>query len=214
MPDKLVTAGAKHEISVALLCCGALITTPAKFDVFKACCMRYVSLKLLRRTMAQAPTMSSMNVRALVAFGASALQAVLSSPFFVAYIHKVYIEGVNLDHSHIADMLSSALYVARHTPVFIMTRRMPSLADSPGYVDTSFRWSHPTIRPWGSNLPLQCPACGSLASLRTKQVPNGSITTTCLNPSCSEVRTYHRPAEAKVVRNGEVGHWLVEVGTS
>ena len=162
----------------------------------------------------EAPTTTSMNVRALVAFGASALQAVLSSPFFVAYIHKVYIEGVTLDHSHIADMLSSALYIARHMPVFIMTCQLCAPADSTGYADASFRWSHPTIRPWGCNLPLQCPACGSLASLRSKQGVKGSITTTCLNPTCCEVRTYHRPADAKVVKNGEVGHWLVRVGTS
>ena len=50
MPDKLVTAGGKHEVSVALLCCGALLTTPAKFDVFKACCRRYVGVRFFRAT--------------------------------------------------------------------------------------------------------------------------------------------------------------------
>ncbi|KAI0746120.1 hypothetical protein C8Q76DRAFT_790416 [Earliella scabrosa] len=103
IPAKLKSAGQQHDVTVALLCCGGLLNTPGKFDAFMGCCMR-------------------MKVRTLIAFGASAVQAVLASPFFVAYIHKVYIEGVILDQSHIADMLTSALYMARHTPVFIMTR--------------------------------------------------------------------------------------------
>ena len=152
-------------------------------------------------------------MRTLIAFGASAVQAVLATPFFVAYIHKVYIEGVILDYSHIADMLSSALYMARHTPVFLMTRSGRG-TDQTTYKKTWFTWSHPTIRPWGRQLPLQCAACGSLASLRCKQMEHGSIATTCLNTSCGDVRTYHRAPEMTVVRNGELGHWLARVVTS
>ena len=152
-----------------------------------------------------------MNAKTLLAFGATAVQAVLTTPFFVAYVHKAYIEGVTLDESHIGDMLSSALYVARHTPVFMMNRSGEPLGEKSSYRCVSYTWSHPTIRPWGSHLPLQCPGCGALASLRCKQLDKGTIATTCMNTRCEERRIYPKPADVRVVKHGEVGHWLARV---
>ena len=147
-----------------------------------------------------------MHVQRVLAFGAVAVQAALSVPFFIAFVHKVYIEGSRFDRTHIGELLASSVYLARHTTVVIMTR---GVAGSQGTLDVAeYVWAHPTIQPWGHELPLQCPSCGALSSLACTVHSKGVIVTTCRAHSCEYQREYMKDASWTLVKSGEGGRWM------
>ncbi|KAI0710768.1 hypothetical protein C8Q76DRAFT_694785 [Earliella scabrosa] len=135
--QKLQTAGQRHEVTMVLLCCGSLVAKPGKLN----------DLKLIGERM---------HVQRVLAFGAVAVQAALSVPFFIAFVHKVYIEGSRFDRTHIGELLASSVYLARHTTVVIMTR---GVAGSQGTLDVA--------------------DCGALSSLACTVHSKGVIVTTC-----------------------------------
>ena len=58
-----------------------------------------------------------------IAFGAESLQVAFTLPFFVAFVFKVYIEGVPFDDAHMGELLSSSVMLARHTTVYVFMRQ-------------------------------------------------------------------------------------------
>ncbi|KAI0735634.1 hypothetical protein C8Q76DRAFT_690230 [Earliella scabrosa] len=174
IPHKLQEAGKDHNVTLVMLCCGAMLAFRDKF----------------------------------------AAHAALGAPFFVAFVHRVYIEGVPLDEAHLGDLLGSSLYLARHTPVIVLTRssaERTAREDVVSLTVTQYLWSHPTIRPWGSALPLQCPTCGGLSSFKCTQGPGGATVSTCLVPGCMYKRTYEKPATVNFLKGGEGGRWMTRL---
>ena len=138
-----------------------------------------------------------MGARHVIAFGSAALQAALSVHFFMAFVHKIYIEGVALDRSHIGELLTSSLYLARHSSVVVMgfASRKP-IQRSPGYLQIDhYTWTHKTIRPWGSDMPLQCSTCGSLASLQARTTNGGVVEAKCSRSACGHSLRFEQPHE-------------------
>ncbi|KAI0691560.1 hypothetical protein C8Q76DRAFT_803105 [Earliella scabrosa] len=135
-------AGTRFHVTLAMLSCGALVSSAVQLRSLKSCAER-------------------MNVHTVIAFGASALQVAFTSPFFLAYVHRVYIEGIRADREHLGEMLSSSPYLARHTSVVIMTRidEVPLQHDvaAPSRLRVEeFIWTHPTIKPWGIRTSCRC----------------------------------------------------------
>ncbi|TFK77558.1 hypothetical protein K466DRAFT_608040 [Polyporus arcularius HHB13444] len=149
-----------------------------------------------------------MQVQRVVCFGAAALQACMSVPFFMSFVSSVYIDGVNLDHTHFARLLSCASMLNRHSTVLLYARKTP---DQPALQLNKYRWSHKTVRPWGEELPLQCPECGSIASLKIKAGQGADLHGTCEMTGCPFTRTYTRPNGHTAVKSVEQGAWLVSV---
>ena len=129
-----------------------------------------------------------MQVQRVIAFKAVAVQAALVAPFFLVFIHKVVIEGVRWDSHHIADILASSVYLSRHSAVVIMTRHGRDVSVPCSLEVTEYVWTHPRIRPWGSEIPLQCPACGALASLVCRTHAHGTVFTACRGEMCTYAR--------------------------
>ena len=147
-----------------------------------------------------------MHVQRVLAFAAVAVQAALSVPFFIAFVHKVYIEGARLDRTHIGELLASSVYLARHTSVVIMVRQ--GSASLCALDVAEYIWAHPTIQPWGHELPLQCPSCGALSSLACTVHAKGVVITTCRARSCDYKREYVKDASWTMVKSGEGGRWM------
>ena len=118
---------------------------------------------------------------------------------------KAYVEGVNMDGTHIAEMLTSAVFLVRHTTVLIMT---PKRNNQEGYElqICEYIWHHPTIRPFGHKLPRQCPQCGFLMSFTSERAPKDVIKMLC---DCGHVLVFNKPQGCELVKGGEGGKWMV-----
>ncbi|TFK79028.1 hypothetical protein K466DRAFT_606454 [Polyporus arcularius HHB13444] len=153
---------------------------------------------------------SQMRMQRVVCFGAAALQVPLTVPFFMGFAISVYIEGVNLDHSHFTRLLSSASMLNHHTTVVLYTR---VAANQPVLLLNNYRWSHHTVWPYGEELPLQCPDCSLLASLKIKAGQGDKLHGTCEQKGCGFSCAYALSEGYKVVKAIEQGAWLVSVET-
>lgn len=145
----------------------------------------------------------------MVAFGAHALQAAFSGAFFLAFVQKVYLEGVALDREHVGELLSCSLYLGRHTPVVIMRRAVPRDSDVHRLIIEELKWSHVALRPWGDEIPIQCPLCGALGSLKCKQAGSGVTESFCSVPGCRYKVVHTKPDHWKTIRSGEGGQWSI-----
>ena len=154
-----------------------------------------------------------MNAKYLFGFGATGVQACLTTPLFVMFVHKVYLEGVTPDHHHVGEILASSPHVARHTSVVLMRRPSRLTVDSSSASDKlvvdEFRWTHPTLRPWGAEVPIQCPTCGAVSSLKSKQHHGGAIVVACQAQGCEYTLTHTKPAELQLIHGGDGGTWTV-----
>ena len=156
-----------------------------------------------------------MHARHVIAFGAAALQAALSAHFFVVFVHKIYIEGVLLDRHHVGEILNSSVYIARHSSVVVMSypfRKPIPLASGYLHID-EYAWTHPSIRPWGQELPLQCPSCGALASLRARSTGGGRIDARCSRDACGNALHFLQPEDWRTIKGGEGGAWSIRPST-
>ena len=157
-----------------------------------------------------------MNAKYVLAFGAEGVQACLTAPFFLMFVHKVYLEGVNADQQHIGDILASAGHLGRHTSVLLMRHRwgpaqgaQTIAAASKKLVIEDYRWTHSTLRPWGTEIPIQCPTCGALGSLKCKQGQHGAVIVRCHGQDCKYTHTHEKPREWQLVHGGDGGSWAV-----
>ena len=155
-----------------------------------------------------------MGIANAVAFGASVIQSAFCAPFFLAFVHKIYLEGMRMDRDHMGELLAPSIFLGRHTSVIILTRQGTSHpAETLGPLQQhEYVWSHPTIRPFGVELPVQCPLCGSLASLRCRATEE-LVRVRCGSKNCSFVHTYSRPPGLTMIKSGEGGQWVERFGT-
>lgn len=121
---------------------------------------------------------------------------------------KHYIEGVTLDHAKIAELLQSALFMHRHTAVLMMTRQAPVGSADDSMASVEFKWHHPTIRPWGNEVPRQCPECGRLGFMKFNQ-DRHIINIQCKADDCSFSMSYVRARDTDSVKVGNLGEWMV-----
>ncbi|RPD52090.1 hypothetical protein L227DRAFT_618104 [Lentinus tigrinus ALCF2SS1-6] len=187
IPDKLMMAGAKHDVTVALLSCGSLVEISTQRE----------TLKMLAQ---------GMQVQRVIAFGAHAVQAYFTSSFFTCYATTILIEGVFLNDTHFARLLQASPLLTRHSSVLLFTRQ----DSSKGLLHVKeFRWGHPTIQPYGNALPLQCPMCGRIYTWAFKAGKNGEQRVRCNGPGCGYSFQYTKGADQIPIRSGELGTWFM-----
>lgn len=146
----------------------------------------------------------SMKATRVIAFAATAVQAVLTGPFFISFAYRVYIEGVPLSDSTISTLLDQSIFLGRHTAVWIFSRHPSSIA---GTLTVSvYKWTEETIRPYGEDIGLQCTACGGLSCRKGSADDQFTITVKC--ESCTFAFKVKRPeGQVKLKRKGEKGIW-------
>ncbi|RPD67677.1 hypothetical protein L226DRAFT_577046, partial [Lentinus tigrinus ALCF2SS1-7] len=168
IPDRLMKAGANHEVNLAMLACGSLVQSTTQRDKLKHLAER-------------------MQVKRVIAFGASAVQACFTGSFFMSFATSVLIEGVVLDNTHLARLLDTSTLLARHTSVLIFARQR---AGDDHLQVKEYTWSHKCIQPWGQVLPMQCPECGSIYSFVVKSAHDGHQHARCSIKGCSYVTIF------------------------
>ena len=86
-------------------------------------------------------------------FTAPQLQPSLTAPFIMGFALKVLVERASVENC-LALLLPCATHICRHTDIVHIS------AQAGGQVkDTRYVWTHPKMRPWGHELPVQCPQC-------------------------------------------------------
>ncbi|KAI0351712.1 hypothetical protein OH77DRAFT_1592597 [Trametes cingulata] len=189
LPEDVRALFRMHTTSVFMLCCGALVKTPAALAALRS---NFASLRIPR----------------LLAFEAAAFQAAHTIPFFVTFVEKIIFENVNFSDVQMSNLLAHSLNLRRHSKVIMMSS---SHHDEARIVTTEYSWSHRSIRPHGELLPVQCPSCKGLFCFETTQ-KRGTTTlvTKCTRPACAYVKETEKCAGQQVLGGAE-GTWLKRV---
>ena len=169
------------------------------------CCSRCQSRLYLTLTF-------RMNATYVITLAAPEVQAALCASFYLAFVHKVYLDGVTPDRAHFGEMLAGCIHMARHTSIVVMRREahpQGGRTDASVLLVEEYKWSHSTLRPWGNEVPIQCPTCGALGSLKSKSGEKGFILVKCINASCRYVAKHSKPDDWQTIKSGEGGTWAV-----
>ncbi|RPD52045.1 hypothetical protein L227DRAFT_568855, partial [Lentinus tigrinus ALCF2SS1-6] len=157
MPDRLIQAGANHEVTLAMLACGSLVQSATQRKALKTLAER-------------------MQAERVIAWGAAAVQACYTGSFFISFATTVLIERMPLSHAIVARLLDSSTLLARHTSMLLWTRRSSTDKDLHA---NEYIWSHPRIQPWGNKLPMQCPDCRAIYTFKVKSVHDAETKAFC-----------------------------------
>lgn len=152
-----------------------------------------------------------MHVRYAFAFSATSLQASFTAPLFATFGLRHLIEGANVyetptsNLSQVVEFFSSATYLPRHTALVFLARVG---ADGGAVHVHEVRWSHPRIRPFGRELPLQC-VCGALRSFLVKNGRmTGEVIVKCRRDECNHTFVIKEKGGYQMTQAGEGGQWL------
>ena len=98
------------------------------------------------------------------AFTQASLQGSLLGTFFINYATQYYIEHVPLmQRNMMCELIASTVHVQHHTNIVVLQR------DDNGQLDVmELVWSLKMCLV-GQELPMQCPECGCLYSMKTRQ---------------------------------------------
>ncbi|RPD59555.1 hypothetical protein L227DRAFT_611791 [Lentinus tigrinus ALCF2SS1-6] len=187
IPPALMTAGAKHEVTLAMLACGSLVQSPTQRQTLKSLAER-------------------MQVERVFAFGASAVLACFTGSFFMSFASSVLIAGMVVDDAHLARLLDASTLLARHTSVLLFAREK---SGDHRLCVREYTWSHKKIQPWGQVLPMQCPSCRCVYTFVVKSGHDGHQHAYCSAKGCSYMSTYQKHADHVAIATGEQGAWMV-----
>ncbi|KAH7919746.1 hypothetical protein BV22DRAFT_1133620 [Leucogyrophana mollusca] len=170
--------------TVFLLACGTVVTLPDPFIAVQKKVTEY-------------------RFSSLWAFGAPGLHPNAVVPFVVAFCQRVVVEGAQ-PLKIIAKLLAASSRLNLHSDVLHISPATSSLhhAEVHRYV-----WSHKTIRPWGSSLPVQCPKCKCLKSWSSPTRQDNAYIFTCASGvgECQRKPSRQRFESRGVYRFVEVG---------
>ncbi|KAI0353448.1 hypothetical protein OH77DRAFT_1512802 [Trametes cingulata] len=168
-----------HDTTLFMLCCGSIIASAPAYAQLKAHC-------------------ESLQVTRLLAFQAGAFQAALATSFFIGYMLRFVLEGVTFSEVQLGNVLAQSHDLGRHSRVIVMS---PD-GDGGAVTVAEYFWTSPTIRPYGTNIPPQCPACHALSTFKiSHDSANKTTSTRCQEPGCTYSSTYEPPQENVKVLN-------------
>ena len=144
-----------------------------------------------------------LHISDLIAFTATQLQPSLTIGFILAHAQQVLIERFNFIAS-MRKILPTTAAICRHTDIVHICPHSEGKHKGTRYV-----WVHLKIRPWGQELPIQCPKCACIRTwLSTREALDGGIFA-CEH--CGHRLTFSAPQQANNWLGGAVfgGRWLV-----
>ena len=137
-------------------------------------------------------------------FAATHLQAVLTVPFFMNFVQRVYLDGGDLKPHNMGTLFDNSLFLARHSPIWFFSR---ACLDHKLTLEV-YDWTHLTMRPYGEDIGLQCPGCGSLSSRKGTLMKDDIILVTCDKADCPWSKAFYPPMTGvKKLTLGENGRW-------
>jgi hypothetical protein len=138
----------------------------------------------------------------------------MTTSFFHEYAQSVVLERFPT-RAILLPLLSSARALCRHTNVVYI---QGSQTDNQWVISArKLIWSHPSIRPHGTPLPIQCPECKCIHSWKcSPPAQDGSITVTCTGKTldrctCSRKWTVPKPLTWSKLDGRQQGSWMEEI---
>lgn len=146
----------------------------------------------------------SHRITASIAFTAPRFQPSFTSHLLLAFVELVLIERVSISHAF-PHMLGQSNKLGRHTDIILMLTE--TLAGGLGV--TKYSWANIDHRPWGQNLPIQCPECGLVNSWRSASKA-GAYLFECMKDGCRKLLRFDKPANARMLMQGKTSSscWL------
>ena len=139
----------------------------------------------------------------MFAFVTKHLQPFLTTQFFQAFALCHLLEGATLSAQVMAALLKQSSSLAHHSAIWHISHPTGEME----LMLCEYRWMHPTMRPYGEDIRLQCPACGSLSSRQAKTHYDKSVTVSCKKKDCHWKHTYVAPQGAEPL-NATEGIWI------
>ena len=200
---QLATSG-ENQLTIGMLVCGSVLANDAPrrdlLAAVKECVLcGYSGCKATANV--PLPRLSATHT---FAFATERLQPVLTAQFFQAFALRHLLEGATISGPVMAALLEQSVSLARHSAVWHVFRPL----GSEELAIREYKWTHPTIRPHGEDIGLQCPACGSLSCRQGKMHHDQSVTVRCKKKDCQWKRNYPAPAGAQPL-NAVEGVWTV-----
>ena len=162
------------------------------------------------------PVDSRFHISNALAFDALCLQTINITEALVRVTKLVMIHGFDFTHS-LEHVLMESMYLGMHTGIVHF-----SLGDQE---DTNiskvikYVWVHHDYQPWGMELPMQCPQCGTVQKWASMQTRDGGYMYECVYRRCgydgnarrawSHMMTVEHPKGATLLKlNGGQGGWM------
>lgn len=116
---------------------------------------------------------------ATIAFDARCFHPSSAWAFLVSLTEMVILQ----DHSFaeaVPVTLGNANDLGRHSGVYVLL-----LSPDRKFINTTkYLWAHVDYRPWGKDIPLQCPSCGAAQEKWKRIAQSGGYRFQCRNPDC------------------------------
>ena len=159
---------------------------------------------------------SRFHISNALAFDAPHLQTVIIMEALVRVTTLVVIHGFDFTHS-LGHVLRESTYLGMHTGIVHF-----SLGDQEN-VNISkvikYVWAHCNYQPWGMELPMQCPQCGTVQKWASVQTEDGGYMYECVYWRCGyngntrqawlHTMTVEHPKGATLLKlNGGQGGWM------
>ncbi|KAG1718762.1 hypothetical protein EDB19DRAFT_1920080 [Suillus lakei] len=164
--------------NIVFLVCGSIVTYEDSFVELKQAIL-------------------DLKVASAIVFPATRFQPLVATNFLLAMAELVIVEQLNLQKTF-PTLLSLSNRLGLHTNVIVMT----TVDDAVQLSVTMFARAHPQTKPWGINVPAQCPLCGSTSSWSEKDDFVAALPDTrgkILKIVCDEIVTMHDSLEDPVV---------------
>jgi hypothetical protein len=130
--------------NIVFLVCGSIVTYEDSFVELKQAIL-------------------DLKVASAIVFPATRFQPLVATNFLLAMAELVMVEQLDLQKTF-PTLLSLSNRLGLHTNVIVMT----TVDDAVQLSVTTFARAHPQTKPWGIDVPAQCPLCGSTSSWSEK----------------------------------------------
>jgi hypothetical protein len=124
---------------------------------------------------------------------------------FLDISQATILEGLDAS-SFVETLVASSPTIARLTAMVHLKR-----GKEDQMIGTQYAWAHPAMRPWGQELPVQCPDCRSIRSFSRRRGGDPDIHKFICRgkhvdgSSCTTIRTFEAKDGMKPVKKS---HWL------
>ncbi|KAF8968065.1 hypothetical protein BDZ97DRAFT_1655612, partial [Flammula alnicola] len=138
----------------------------------------------------------------IVAFTQADFQMTFAASFILSVAEKFFI----LSKTQFKAIMRDHPVLGAHTHIVVFEPK----------TTTRYIWSHLGIRPFGNDIPVQCPRCKSLKAWKPTATPDGKIKHSCAGNGCKYSVEYSMPSDTSWVAgsgltHGDGGHWMAQV---
>jgi hypothetical protein len=148
----------------------------------------------------------SLKFNYIVAFTAHPFHPPLILPFILEYGQHVLVQQHNLPLAF-EHILPYANQLYRHTNIILICKT------ESGTRGQKLIWTHPILRPWGNEIPIQCGKCCGINTWCKPYKYRGDILIYCTKQGCENYIQFSPPVPVEILKwfgpSVSGGQWLV-----